>query len=205
MRSQVNGAGERCDNGICSNTTQHIGNLILALGRDRSLRRVRGENQPALTVMTRPRKLSLLPGIRSTKEGVMDLIVRTDPPLPLRAWKALRSRGAGYAWHKFLRRSLSDWPAWKRRILYADPHRYWTLRGGDEYFREQEGQKARTLRARWLADRLAIYRPTSVLEVGCGYGKVLGELRRRLDIPLVGIDFSRTQLDQARRFLGDDG
>jgi SAM-dependent methyltransferase len=135
----------------------------------------------------------------------MDLIVRTDPPLPLRAWKALRSRGAGYAWHKFLRRSLSDWPAWKRRILYADPHKYWTLRGGDDYFREQEGQTARSLRALWLADRLAIYRPTSVLEVGCGYGKVLGELRRRLDIPLVGIDFSRTQLDQARRFLGDDG
>ena len=36
----------------------------------------------------------------------MDLIARTNPPLPLRAWKALRSRGAGYAWHKFLRRSL---------------------------------------------------------------------------------------------------
>ena len=107
----------------------------------------------------------------------MDLIVRTDPPLPLRAWKALRSRGAGYAWHKFLRRTLSDWPAWKRRILYADPHKYWTLRGGDDYFREQEGQKARSLRAEWLADRLAVYRPTSILEVGCGYGKVLGELR----------------------------
>jgi SAM-dependent methyltransferase len=134
----------------------------------------------------------------------MELIARTDPPLPLRAWKALRSRGAGYAWHKFLRRSLSDWPAWKRRILYADPRRYWTLRGGDDYFREQEGQHARSQRARWLAERLAFYGPTSILEVGCGYGKLLGELRRRLDIPLVGVDFSRTQLDQARCYLAND-
>jgi SAM-dependent methyltransferase len=132
----------------------------------------------------------------------MDLIVRTQSPAPIRAWKALRSRGVEYAWHKFLRRSLSDWPTWKRRFLYADPRAYWTLRGGDDYFREQEGQQARTSRAEWLADRLANYRPRSILEVGCGYGKLLRELRRRLDIPLVGVDFSQTQLDQAHGFLG---
>jgi SAM-dependent methyltransferase len=134
----------------------------------------------------------------------MDLIVRSHSAAPIRAWKALRSRGVEYAWHKFLRRTLSDWPTWKRRFLYADPRTYWTLRGGDDYFREQEGQQARTSRAEWLADRLASYRPSSILEVGCGYGKLLKELRRRLDIPLVGIDFSLSQLDQAHRFLGHD-
>ena len=46
--------------------------------------------------------------------------------------------------------------------------------------------------------------PRSILEVGCGYGKLLRELRRRLDVPLVGVDFSPTQLEQARRFLGRD-
>ena len=132
----------------------------------------------------------------------MDLIVRTRPPVPLRAWKALRSRGVAYAWHKVLRRALSEWPSWKRRLLYADPRKYWTLRGGDDYFREQEGQRARGLRAEWLALRLAHYQPSSILEVGCGYGKLLRELRRRLDAPLVGVDFSPTQLEQARRFLG---
>jgi SAM-dependent methyltransferase len=134
----------------------------------------------------------------------MDLIVRTQPAAPIRAWKALRSRGVEYAWHKLLRRTLSDLPTWKRRLLYADPRTYWTLRGGDDYFKEQEGQQARSSRAEWLADRLADYRPASILEVGCGYGKLLRELRRRLDIPLVGVDFSLTQLNQANRFLGND-
>jgi ubiquinone/menaquinone biosynthesis C-methylase UbiE len=38
--------------------------------------------------------------------------------------------------------------------------------------------------------------------VGCGYGKLLREIRRRLDVPLVGIDFSPTQLHHARGYLG---
>jgi len=87
-------------------------------------------------------------------------------------------------------------------LLYADPRKYWTLRGGDDYFREQEGQEARSLRAEWIAERLAAYRPTSILEVGCGYGKLLEALRSRLvDTPLVGVDFSPTQLARAGRFL----
>jgi SAM-dependent methyltransferase len=132
----------------------------------------------------------------------MDLIVRSHPHLPARVWRAWRTRGAEYAWHKLLRRSLGHWPAWKRRWLYADPRRYWTLRGGEDYFREQEGQAARSRRAEWIADRLASYEPHSILEVGCGYGKLLHEIRRRLDVPLLGIDFSPTQLQQARRYLG---
>src|SRR3712207_8993457 len=46
---------------------------------------------------------------------------------------------------------------------------------GDEYFREQEGQEARSARARWMAGRIAGYRPESILEVGCGYGKQRSE------------------------------
>jgi SAM-dependent methyltransferase len=122
----------------------------------------------------------------------------------MRAWTAWRHRGARYAWHKLLRRALGRWPAWKRQILYADPRTYWTLRGGDDYFREQEGQPGRSARAEWLADRIARYRPASILEVGCGYGKQLGALRRRLgaDVALVGVDFSPTQLSRARAYLG---
>jgi SAM-dependent methyltransferase len=131
----------------------------------------------------------------------MDLIVRSHHALPARAWTALRTRGAEYVWHKALRRTLGRWPTWKRRILYADPRRYWTLRGGDDYFREQEGQPARSRRMEWMAERLVGYEPRSILEVGCGYGKLLHELRLRLDVPLVGIDFSPTQLERARRYL----
>jgi SAM-dependent methyltransferase len=75
------------------------------------------------------------------------------------------------------------------------------MRGGEDYFREQEGQEARALRAEWMADHLAAYRPASILEVGCGYGKLLRALRQRIDIPLVGVDFSLTQLSYAKRFL----
>jgi SAM-dependent methyltransferase len=123
--------------------------------------------------------------------------------LPVRAWAAWRDRGARYVWHKALRRSLSRWPRWKRLWLYGDPRAYWTLRGGDDYFREQEGQGSRTARAEWLADRIASYRPTSVLEVGCGYGKQLRSLRARLDCPLTGVDFSPTQLRKAQSYLRD--
>jgi SAM-dependent methyltransferase len=119
----------------------------------------------------------------------------------VRAWLAWRRRGARYAWHKALRRTTSRWPEWKRRLLYARPRDYWTLRGGDDYFREQEAQPARSARADWVAERIASYRPQSVLEVGCGYGKLLRALRARLNVPLVGIDFSATQLGQARSYL----
>jgi SAM-dependent methyltransferase len=125
---------------------------------------------------------------------------------PARALRALATRGPRYALHKALRRSLEPWPGLKRRLVYGDPRAYWTLRGGDDYFREQEGQPARTARAEWLAERIATYRPRSILEIGCGYGKQLRVLRDRLDVPLVGLDFSPSQLARARRYLdGPDG
>jgi SAM-dependent methyltransferase len=131
----------------------------------------------------------------------MELTANSQFLLAIRALSALRSRGPRYVWHKFLRRSLGRFPAWKRRLLYRDVRLYWILRGGEDYFREQEGQEPRSLRAEWIADRVAAYRPESVLEIGCGYGKVLNALRSRLDIPMVGVDFSPTQLARARQFL----
>jgi SAM-dependent methyltransferase len=121
--------------------------------------------------------------------------------LPVRAWNAWRSRGPRYVWHKTLRRSLGRWPGWKRRLLYAQPRDYWTLRGGDEYFSEQEGQPARSERAHWLAQRVASYRPESILEVGCGYGKQLRAIREVHDVPMLGLDFSPTQLGLALSYL----
>lgn len=137
----------------------------------------------------------------------MDLDHSHPPALALRAWNCWQARGTRYVLHKALRRSLGRWPGWKRRMVYADPRAYWTYRGGTDYFREQEDHPTRSLRSAWLADRIATYSPTSILEVGCGYGKQLGLLRDRLPgVPLMGVDFSPTQLGQARRHLaGRDG
>lgn len=126
-----------------------------------------------------------------------------SPALPVRAWDTWRRRGARYVWHKTLRRTLGRWPSWKRRWLYHDPRAYWTLRGGEEYFREQEGQALRAARAEWLAERIASYRPTSLLEVGCGYGKQLRAIRRRLPVPMTGLDFSPSQITLGKRYLAD--
>ena len=48
---------------------------------------------------------------------------------------------------------------------------------------------------------MAAYRPTSILEIGCGYGKLLHAIHDRIDAPLTGLDFSRSQLASARAFL----
>lgn len=121
------------------------------------------------------------------------------------AWRAGRSRGLRYAWHKTLRRIPGRYLAGKRVLLYADPRAYWTLRGGADYFHEQEDHPTRADRLAWVARRIASYRPESILEVGCGYGKLLTAIRRRTGAPLVGLDFSPSQLDEARRHVGGDG
>ncbi|CAN5908824.1 hypothetical protein BH23PLA1_BH23PLA1_29910 [soil metagenome] len=131
----------------------------------------------------------------------MELSNRPLLPLPLRAWDAWRRRGPRYVWHKALRRTLERWPDWKRQILYKNPREYWNLRGGHDYYREQEGQTTRSERALWLSGRIATYRPLSILEIGCGYGKQLRELRGRIEAPLVGLDFSASQLELAGGYL----
>lgn len=126
---------------------------------------------------------------------------RDRDPLAERVWRAWKTKGSRYVWHKAMRRGLARWPALKRKIVYADPRAYWTIRGGDDYFLEQEGQPARTARAHWIADRIAEYRPDSILEIGCGYGKQIRALRDRIPVPIVGIDFSPSQLEFARDYL----
>jgi SAM-dependent methyltransferase len=124
-----------------------------------------------------------------------------------RAIDCYRRGGTAYVWHKSMRRLLDNSSPLKRKLVYADPREYWTLRGGLEYLSEQEGQPARTARSQWLSHRVAECRPASVLEVGCGYGKQLASIRAQVgpDIPLTGIDFSPSQLNLAAANLNHDG
>jgi SAM-dependent methyltransferase len=123
-----------------------------------------------------------------------------------RAYDCYRRGGAAYLWHKSMRRLLENESPWKRKLVYSDPRKYWTLRGGPEYLAEQEGQPARTARSIWLANKVAACGAESILEVGCGYGKQLEAIREAVGgrVSLVGIDFSPTQLDLAARRVGRD-
>ncbi len=62
----------------------------------------------------------------------------------------------------------------------------------DDIFANRKGSPHARARAEWIADRIAAYRPESILEIGCGYGKFLRALRARLDVPLVGTWISCT-------------
>lgn len=119
--------------------------------------------------------------------------------------KAYQHGGLAYLWHKSLRRSLDQWPSLKRRAIYSNPRDYWTLRGGNEYFEEQEGQPARTARSIWLANRIAECKPLSVLEIGCGYGKQIDRIHAILgpEVNITGVDFSPSQLSLAKHRLED--
>jgi SAM-dependent methyltransferase len=95
--------------------------------------------------------------------------------------------------------------AMRRRLYCADPRSYWQQEGGRQYTQDEEfllGPGSLTeQQGRFLATAIAALGATTILEVGCGYGRMLKELRRHLDARLVGCDFSEPQLKTAREYL----
>ena len=90
-------------------------------------------------------------------------------------------------------------PVLDRWVRYRNPKDYWSKRGGEQYFGEQEAVQARTLRSEFITGELKKYKVNSMLEIGSGYGKQLKNLYRD-DLMLVGCDFSRPQLLKARDY-----
>jgi SAM-dependent methyltransferase len=113
---------------------------------------------------------------------------------------AYRRGGLNYVWYKVLKRTLQNHPRLARHVLYRSPRWYWEQRGLD-YYREQESQTERTARSAFLADQVASYKPTSLLEIGCGYGKQIAAVRPQVSGPVVGVDWSSSQLALARSLL----
>ncbi len=96
----------------------------------------------------------------------------------------------------------------KRAIYARNPHKYWEKRG-ETYFEEEEPlfvpTKAIGQRARFLSAEIKKLKPKTILEVGCGYGAILKQMKQDMkDTRIVGVDFSSTQLDKARRWVNDD-
>lgn len=94
-------------------------------------------------------------------------------------------------------------PVWDRFFRYrGNPQDYWVKRGGQTYFEEQEAARDRTERSLFIAERVSPLPIRSLLEIGCGYGKQLQNIRRlRPDLTLGGCDFSRTQLQKGSEFF----
>ncbi len=85
-----------------------------------------------------------------------------------------------------------------RLLRYRDPRAYWRRRGGEKYFQEQESLSEREMRSRYIAAKLGALPYGSVLEIGCGYGKQLKNLKSDASCRVAGIDWSFEQLQKAK-------
>ena len=89
----------------------------------------------------------------------------------------------------------------ERLLIYRDPKKYWNERGGDTYFKEQEGYESRQRKSEWIAQEIVKLPAESVLEIGCGYGKQLKNLLQKKRERFFGADFSHAQLLKAKEFV----
>lgn len=105
---------------------------------------------------------------------------------------------------RFVRRlgSLCLYPI--RRLRYmANPRALWEERGSKPQF-EWYPEDLYQEQGNAMAEPIAALFPTSVLELGCGYGRILAFVQERLGdgVRCVGVDFARPQLLRGRSHLG---
>lgn len=140
----------------------------------------------------------LLTGLKRARGRITGALRGTPIWSPLRALY----RGVAPIWNTSpLRSALLPL---RRRLYASDPRGYWQQEG-KSYMRDEAfllGPGSLTERqGEYLATEIERLGARSVLEVGCGYGRLLKEVRRRLDVLLVGADFSQSQLEAARGHL----
>lgn len=93
----------------------------------------------------------------------------------------------------------------RRRLYRMDPQGYWRMEGGRKYLEDERfllgpGSLSED-QGRFLAAEIQAAGAASVLEVGCGYGRMLKELRRNIGGRLCGADFSESQLLAGRDYV----
>lgn len=142
----------------------------------------------------------VLTGLKRCRLRVAGVLRGTPLRAPLRALY----RGFSPLWRNALARRGAV--ALRRRLYAANPRGYWQREGGRRYMQDEAfllGPGSLTeQQGRFLAEAIAALGARSVLEVGCGYGRLLRELAARLDAGLVGCDFSEAQLQTAREYIG---
>ncbi len=121
------------------------------------------------------------------------------------SWRVLRAiyRGCAPIWANSVTWAVTV--AIRRRLYRMDPRSYWQLEGGQKYLEDEAfllgpGSMSEK-QGRFLAAEIEASGATSVLEVGCGYGRMLKELSKSLSSRLCGADFSESQLVAGREYL----
>jgi RimJ/RimL family protein N-acetyltransferase/SAM-dependent methyltransferase len=141
----------------------------------------------------------LLTGFKRGRARLTSILRGTPVWSPLRA----AYRAASPLWPNALLRSALM--PLRRRLYTADPRGYWQAEG-HSYLSDESfllGPASVTERqGRFLAAEIEGLGAENALEVGCGYGRLLKEIRQRLDVRLAGVDFSESQLRAARGYLG---
>ena len=97
------------------------------------------------------------------------------------------------------------WKVWQS-VFYKKPKDSWEELGTTYKMRvETVARRANELWEKWFLNEVFPEKITSVLDVGCGYGRLLEILKReRGRLNLVGVDFSSSQLKTAKKYLKDD-
>jgi SAM-dependent methyltransferase len=120
-------------------------------------------------------------------------------------WRVLRTlyRGCAPLWKNPVVSSLA---LGLRRLLYrTDPRGYWEIEGGERYMEDDAfllgSESATEMQGRFLASEIRALSAASVLEIGCGYGRMLKEIRTGVDARLCGVDFSGSQLEAGREYM----
>ena len=120
-------------------------------------------------------------------------------------WRVLRPvyRACAPMWANPVTAGLTG--ALRRRLYRMDPRNYWQREGGRKYLEDEAfllgpGSMSEK-QGRFLAAEIEAAGAKSVLEVGCGYGRMLKELSRNLGSRLCGADFSESQLFTGREYV----
>lgn len=84
------------------------------------------------------------------------------------------------------------------------PKKYWEQRG-KTYYDEEKHLIENNKRTNFIINEIIKLAPTSILEIGCGYGGNLKPLKEKLpNTRIAGIDISSTQLAKAKEYISDD-
>ncbi|MBI1978613.1 MAG: class I SAM-dependent methyltransferase [Candidatus Aenigmarchaeota archaeon] len=95
-----------------------------------------------------------------------------------------------------------------RKIIKFNPEKYWTKRG-KVYYNWYNGLSEMEKRGylaneKLLLGALKTLEFKSILEVGCGFGRILKLVNNNFELEkIVGIDLSNDQIENAKNYIGD--